>query len=779
MHKSRLSVFLVLLLLVTGVFPSTPAFAGKKKSQFTTTVVSTDSDDSGGSAAAASTPTPTPTPSLVEFVNANMKVTGYSDYRTYYKTLVSSLSYKQCDTDTYNNWVAWADSLAKCFATIAGWYSTYGQSDTSILTDYLNGSVPGDNSHTDGFFTPVTAIMSSFGTDNALETAWTGTFMAGYVRVSQSGSAYDVMLNGYTRLLTAFSKSIENMHNGCSSVVEGSNSVQTASDQLPLMPSPIVGSPYSTSQSPIKSSFLYAKKERVNFVDVAIPYGVSTFSMGGIPNYFKDSGNSTGYYFGSSVPSLPQGTGITHWADTGNQPSLDSLKNYAVGGVISVEGSFQSSVFNTLTTSTKYNGSWLNYFYKAAGYGTTSNANSKITGTARYTSTNPSKYVSKLTAELKGDGDTSNIACVSVTESLVNSVSDYSATFYMSAVQGFFTHTIKNGGFLSKGMACGQLFDALFYNKSTKMVQVVHFIYMDQNGDANTLLSKDNGSGWYSDTDGGGSSVISGYGNLASLIDGHLLELWGWNSNGSSVASSFKNKYGISTGALDSLSDGAYHLVYYRLYPYTIKQVLTGDVVLVSNDTAQGATGTITSIFSSVDTTGSSWVSSSGVVADFSDDSARSITLPDGSALTPDEKLALEEWTITAGKTSGTSKLVTFFRRAFMLFGLLLMLWGMLAFFFYWFDRTNTILPISLLWVISFGFLKTADDDESATFDNGAVHSRCHSVSFLHLVKIVCIAECTGLVFVTGLIYAVLKVIVHLALKIREGLCVHLIYLHC
>lgn len=176
------------------------------------------------------------------------------------------------------------------------------------------------------------------------------------------------------------------------------------------------------------------------------------------------------------------------------------------------------------------------------------------------------------------------------------------------------------------------------------------------------------------------------------------------------VAVCFEGCYDTNTG----LTGMAYVDTYQgidkrRKYAKQVYQELTGKMVAGSssqdsnsdNSTTQKASDAITSIVTEFEThTLNKW----------------SVSVPSMSALTAEERASISEiqQQIDREIAEKSNKFIDNVRVAVMLFGILLVVYTLILFLAYWFDRFNSIFEVELLRLVSFGKYYTQVDGETS-----------------------------------------------------------------
>ena len=124
---------------------------------------------------------------------------------------------------------------------------------------------------------------------------------------------------------------------------------------------------------------------------------------------------------------------------------------------------------------------------------------------------------------------------------------------------------------------------------------------------------------------------------------------------------------------------------------------------------------------------------------------------------------ALVDWENEVRVNSFENTLVLLGRRIVIFAGIILMIWSILLYLAYWFDRLNTVSFIDLLGKMSFGHLCIADTEANSTFFNKTGEGqkvKVKTVSHRAILTICCMGFALSTMMVTGLIFKLLYAIV-------------------
>lgn len=127
--------------------------------------------------------------------------------------------------------------------------------------------------------------------------------------------------------------------------------------------------------------------------------------------------------------------------------------------------------------------------------------------------------------------------------------------------------------------------------------------------------------------------------------------------------------------------------------------------------------------------------------------------------LNNNELVSLDDWKIM---TEQESDLVKVLRRCVMIIGILFIVWGILFYCAFWFDRINTYFDLDLLGILSLGRLRRSDTDEECTFrmtDQPKSEARTINHKYCLIISITAIAF--GVFMVSGLLFLLVRKIVN------------------
>lgn len=315
-------------------------------------------------------------------------------------------------------------------------------------------------------------------------------------------------------------------------------------------------------------------------------------------------------------------------------------------------------------------------------------------------------------------------------------------TYYCSAIQKFFYNDSKNGFFGWSTNNRGQIFDVILTNGVT-----IHFIVGDANAEAHT-------NGWYGGYVSEGNWVCNKinykqYTSLFSLVAGNCLELWGSSAN---VASAFMKKYGIS-------NDGSgVHIAYYRMYnaKYTSSPKRASGV---PSSVAYSPDGTVQIVDSTSDGSNNASESESGNNVNMDkvppesalvgmkgldlalSDNQKSIDLPSDKSLSASELSSRD--TVKAQIEYSWQQRISDMVRIFIVFiGLCLLLYMVVLLVAYAFDRSNILISVCLLRVVSFGIIDPDEDEETGKL----------RISTKRLLQMVIVLFIAGSILVSGVV---------------------------
>ncbi len=288
----------------------------------------------------------------------------------------------------------------------------------------------------------------------------------------------------------------------------------------------------------------------------------------------------------------------------------------------------------------------------------------------------------------------------------------------------------------------GDLFDIILTDGT-----VIHFVV----GDTNAKVHTNRKPGTTSESAEGNTSTLNypQYEFMCSSIAGNCIELWG----ASGSCNKFSQKYGISTSGTGN------HIAFYRMYNGNIQKnpkrtskagseaAYALDGRIITTDIGEGAAG---------ENVVQGDNSGGGIVAEKDlegldgllvkmNDNAQSVTLPNGDDLSVGEKVNL---TTISGNNAVMlkEKVIQTIRTIVMAVGLILILYVILLWAAYMFDKVNNFFEVKILKLLTFGALDTYKDDLPG-----------EKSIFKRLVMLSIVLFLTGVFIISGSIYVVIQ----------------------
>lgn len=126
----------------------------------------------------------------------------------------------------------------------------------------------------------------------------------------------------------------------------------------------------------------------------------------------------------------------------------------------------------------------------------------------------------------------------------------------------------------------------------------------------------------------------------------------------------------------------------------------------------------------------------------------------------------LENWENNIEQDSQEGGFIYWARRIVSIFGIILIIWIILIYIAYWFDKLNNIVDFDLLLILTFGRLRVSDTEDDCTFsmkDMGKTGTRTVNHRAILLICIVGITF--GVLVVSGVLYKVLSKLVNTVLN--------------
>ena len=327
--------------------------------------------------------------------------------------------------------------------------------------------------------------------------------------------------------------------------------------------------------------------------------------------------------------------------------------------------------------------------------------------------------------------------------------------FYIAAIpKGVYNYsggsfTFGNGTFMDNGF----VFDVVIADGT-----VIHFIAGDGIGVYHSNCDEgDVDSGWQDKLQLQFCKLkLPQYKNtFHACKPNQLLELWG-NSN---VTTGFPKKYNIS-------KDNP--IVGLRLYDMSAKAGIK-----VKSGVSGFDHNSKISVSSSVDSNGNVTSSNAGFISGtFSESDYASWNLlceEDLSYLLDDatkdnlnnnELVSLDDW---KRQTEDEAWYITWGRRIVMMVGIILVVWSLLFYCGFWFDRINTFIDLDLVGILTLRKLKVSPDDTECTFklsDIAKTDTRTVNHKYCMIISVSALA--LGVFMISGIMFTLIRKFVNL-----------------
>ena len=135
-------------------------------------------------------------------------------------------------------------------------------------------------------------------------------------------------------------------------------------------------------------------------------------------------------------------------------------------------------------------------------------------------------------------------------------------------------------------------------------------------------------------------------------------------------------------------------------------------------------------------------------------------------ALTQDELSGLANWQLNVRMQEEEHGFIRFLRTLSMFIGIILVVWAMLFYTAYWIDKTNNILPIEFVFLLSFGKLRISGDENDSTYSfNSESSAKVKMINHKDCIFICVIAVGAGFLLITGIFYSIVQSFVNKALQ--------------
>lgn len=130
---------------------------------------------------------------------------------------------------------------------------------------------------------------------------------------------------------------------------------------------------------------------------------------------------------------------------------------------------------------------------------------------------------------------------------------------------------------------------------------------------------------------------------------------------------------------------------------------------------------------------------------------------PDRDELSDSELKGVSDWksNIDYGSEDGFIK---YLRIGVMLFGIIFLVWIILIYLSYWFDRINNFIEIELLPILTFGRLRVSPDESDCTFNpKNFVKGQSQTVNHRVVICICIIGIFFSILIISGVLYTILN----------------------
>lgn len=126
----------------------------------------------------------------------------------------------------------------------------------------------------------------------------------------------------------------------------------------------------------------------------------------------------------------------------------------------------------------------------------------------------------------------------------------------------------------------------------------------------------------------------------------------------------------------------------------------------------------------------------------------------------------LINWENNIEQDSQEGGFVYWARRIVSIFGIILIIWIILIYIAYWFDKLNNIVDIDLLLVLTFGRLRVSDTEDNCTFSMKDMAKTGTRTVNHRAILLICVVGITfGVLVVSGVLYKILSKLVYAVLN--------------
>lgn len=129
--------------------------------------------------------------------------------------------------------------------------------------------------------------------------------------------------------------------------------------------------------------------------------------------------------------------------------------------------------------------------------------------------------------------------------------------------------------------------------------------------------------------------------------------------------------------------------------------------------------------------------------------------------LTGDQLDSLNTWEDTIADSSKSGGVLYWIRVVTMWIGILLVVWAVLLYVGFWFDRANNFIDISVVTILTLGMLATSETDEEYTYGNKDSKG-IKTINNKILLKICICSIIVGVLIISGLLYTIIAKLVFL-----------------
>lgn len=335
--------------------------------------------------------------------------------------------------------------------------------------------------------------------------------------------------------------------------------------------------------------------------------------------------------------------------------------------------------------------------------------------------------------------------------------------YYVMAIQEFFyKYTGARKGFSKFDTNNGQLCDVILTDNTC-----IHFVIGDSNASCHTNGgSADGKKNYFSEF---AKLNYSYYRNLYAASNGNCPEIW---ADDNSAVTNFREKYGL---------DKKVRIAYYRLYnkkfgdkievvdekckkvSYKLgasKGGINGDDKSV-NPTNNAVNATfLTGCYTEDQISAFAKLSEANIQRNYLDDTKRS-NLDQNSAEN------VTNWERNVDNNKKEYGFIAVLRKLIIFSGFFFIVWAILIYIAYWFDRINSIYCIDLLGKFTFNKLHISDTENECTF--GVEGAGKKTVNHKAILSISLMSILIGVLVISGLFYKVISNIVYAILSFIKG----------